>query len=281
VEVVAPFGLFGPRRVRHIAGALVVVFQFVLILSGNLSFLNWLTIVVALSAFDDLLFERLTPGRLGDRVRARLAALGDGSPPSRRRSVTLRILVGVVAFLSVFPVVNMLSPEQAMNRSFDPLQIVNTYGAFGSVERERHEVVLEGTWDDPLSGDARWLEYEFPCKPGDPGRRPCVASPYHYRLDWQMWFAGLSDAAREPWIVKLVYELLRENRTVTALLAKDPFRERPPRYVRALLYRYRFAPRSAPVFWERDLLGEYLRPLSKDDAELLSFLRRRGWLSGL
>jgi hypothetical protein len=281
VEVVAPFGLFGPRRVRHIAGALVVVFQFALILSGNLSFLNWLTIVVALSAFDDLLFERLTPGRLGDRVRARLAALGDGSPPSRRRSVTLRILVGVVAFLSVFPVVNMLSPEQAMNRSFDPLQIVNTYGAFGSVERERHEVVLEGTWDDPLSGDARWLEYEFPCKPGDPGRRPCVASPYHYRLDWQMWFAGLSDAAREPWIVKLVYELLRENRTVTALLAKDPFRERPPRYVRALLYRYRFAPRSAPVFWERDLLGEYLRPLSKDDAELLSFLRRRGWLSGL
>jgi hypothetical protein len=175
----------------------------------------------------------------------------------------------------------MLSPEQAMNRSFDPLQIVNTYGAFGSVERERHEVVLEGTWDDPLSGDPHWLEYEFPCKPGDPRRRPCLASPYHYRLDWQMWFAGLSDAAREPWIVKLVYELLQENRAVTALLAKDPFRERPPRYVRALIYRYRFAPSSSAAFWERDLLGEYLRPLSKDDVELLSFLRRRRWLSAL
>jgi hypothetical protein len=281
VEVVAPFGLFGPRRVRHVAGVLVVVFQVVLILSGNLSFLNWLTIVVALAAFDDSFFERLSPGRLGARLRARLAALGEGTPPSPGRVLTLRLLVGAVALLSVFPVVNMLSPEQAMNRSFDPFQIVNTYGAFGSVERERHEVVLEGTWDDPLSGDARWLEYEFPCKPGDPRRRPCLVSPYHYRLDWQMWFAGLSDASREPWIVKLVYELLRENHTVTALLAKDPFRDRPPRYVRALLYRYRFAPRTAAAFWERDLLGEYLRPLSKDDAELLTFLRRRGWLSAL
>ena len=283
VEIVAPFGLFGPRRARHLAGALIVVVQIILIFSGNLSFLNWLTIMVALSAFDDSAFERILPGRLGDRLRTRLAAAGEGEPPSRRRKLTLRVLVGVVAFLSIFPVVNMLSPEQAMNRSFDPLQIVNTYGAFGSVERERHEVVLEGTWDDPLSGDARWLEYEFPCKPGDPRRRPCIASPYHYRLDWQMWFAGLSDAAREPWIIKLVYELLTGNRTVSALLAKDPFRERPPRYVRALLYRYRFARRTtaAPVFWERELLGEYLRPLSKDDAELLSFLRRRGWLSEL
>src|SRR4029077_13928604 len=110
VEVVAPFGLFGPRRVRHVAGVLVVVFQFVLILSGNLSFLNWLTIVVALAAFDDSFFERLWPGRLGARLRARLAALGDGTPPSPRRTLTLRLLVGAVAFLSVFPVVNMLSP---------------------------------------------------------------------------------------------------------------------------------------------------------------------------
>jgi hypothetical protein len=278
VELVAPWGLFGPRRARVVAGTLIVVFQIILILSGNLAFLNWLTIVVALSAFDDALFERLLPARMRARVHAHIAAFGQGNPPSRARRITLRVLVAVIAFLSIFPVVNMLSPQQAMNESFDPLNLVSTYGAFGSVGHQRHEVILEGTWDDPLSGDARWQEYDFPCKPGNPDRPHCIASPYHYRLDWQMWFAGFPEQAQDAWFLKLVYELLRENPAVTALLAHDPFRGRPPRFVRALRYRYWFAPRASRAYWERELTGEYLRPLSKDDAELVAFLRRRGWL---
>ncbi|HVW24108.1 MAG TPA: lipase maturation factor family protein [Polyangiaceae bacterium] len=278
VELVAPWGLFGPRRARIVAGTLIVVFQTVLISSGNLAFLNWLTIAVALSAFDDAAFERILPASLRERVRRRFAALGEGISPSRARRVTLRVLVAIIAFLSIFPVVNMLSPEQAMNASYDPLNLVNTYGAFGSVGHQRHEVILEGTWDDPLSGEARWQEYDFPCKPGDPMRPHCVASPYHYRLDWQMWFAGFPEQAQDAWFLKLVYELLRENSAVTALLAHDPFRGRPPRFVRALRYRYWFAPRSSPAYWERELVGEYLRPISKDDAELVAFLKRRGWL---
>jgi hypothetical protein len=278
VELIAPWGLFAPRRVRHVSGVLIVVFQLTLILAGNLSFLNWLTIVVALSAFDDAFLERGLPRRLRARVHESVAKLGEGEGPSRARTVTLRVLAAVIAFLSIFPVVNLLSAGQAMNRAFDPLHLVNTYGAFGSVEHERHEVVLEGTRDDALAGDAHWVEYEFPCKPGDVNRRPCVASPYHYRLDWQMWFAGLSDAGHEPWIVKLVYDLLTDNPAVATLLAKDPFRGNPPRYVRALLYRYRFAPRAAKAYWERELIGEYLRPLSRDDAELVAFLRRRDFM---
>lgn len=278
VELVAPWGLFAPRRVRIVSGALIIAFQTILILSGNLSFLNWLTIAVALSAFDDAAFERLLPRALRERIRVRVAALGEGSAPSRPRRITVRALVAVVAFLSIFPVVNMMSPQQAMNEGFDPLNLVNTYGAFGSVGHERHEVILEGTWDDPLSGDARWQEYDFPCKPGNPYRPHCIASPYHYRLDWQMWFAGFPEQARDAWFLKLVYELLRENPAVTGLLAHDPFRGHPPRYVRALRYRYWFAPRASRAYWEREVTGEYLRPLSKDDAELTAFLRRRGWL---
>jgi hypothetical protein len=274
VELVVPWGYFGPRRIRRVAGAFTILFQIILILSGNLSFLNWLTIVVATSCFDDSQLGRLFPARLRERVR-HVAA---GAAESSRRRRTIVGLVILILVLSFGPAFNMLSPAQAMNASFFPLPLVNTYGAFGRVEHERHEVVLEGTRDDVLSGEARWLEYEFPCKPGDLRRRPCLVTPYHYRLDWQMWFAGLSDFHREPWILKLVYELLRENPAVTALLAKDPFLGAPPRYVRALLFRYRFTRDHRNGWWEREPLGEYLRPLSLDDPALHEFLSRRGWL---
>jgi hypothetical protein len=276
VELIVPWGLFGPRRIRHVAGGLIVLFQGILILSGNLSFLNWLTIVVTLSAFDDSLFERLLPTALRERAWTWSAACVDTEPSVTRRRVIVGLAVSI-GVLSVAPTINLISPDQAMNASFDPLHLVNTYGAFGSVEHERHEVVLEGTWDDALADGATWHEYEFPCKPGDPRRRPCFVSPYHYRLDWQMWFAGLSDVRREPWLVKLVSELLHENPAVTGLLAKDPFAGRPPRYVRALLYRYRFAKRRKDGWWERSLIGEYLRPLSVDDAGLKDFLEGNGW----
>ena len=105
---------------------------------------------------------------------------------------------------------------------------MNTYGAFGSVGRDRDEVILEGT-DDPHPGvDTVWRAYEFPCKPGDPERRPCVISPYHYRLDWQLWFAAMSTINREPWLVRLIVKLLRGDADVKPLLAVDPFPTTPP-----------------------------------------------------
>ena len=110
-----------------------------------------------------------------------------------------------------------------MNTSFDPLDLVNTYGAFGSVGRERDEIVLEGT-DDPVPGDdADWRAYEFKCKPGDPMRRPCVVSPYHYRLDWLMWFAAMSRPEAYPWTLHLVWKLLHADPGALGLLAGNPF----------------------------------------------------------
>src|SRR6185436_2565462 len=206
VELCAPFGLFGPRPVRLVAAACTIVFQAILILSGNLSFLNWLTIVIALSALDDGVFERLFP----QKVQARLRDLRELAPkPKRARLIAIWAYVVVVLFLSMNPVVNLLSPQQSMNASFEPFSLVNTYGAFGSVGRVRHEVILEGTTAAELDEKAVWKEYQFPCKPGDVRRRPCFISPYHYRLDWQLWFAALHDFRREPWILNLVYKLLR------------------------------------------------------------------------
>jgi hypothetical protein len=275
-ELVAPFGVFGPRRVRIAAGAVIVAFQSILILSGNLSFLNWLTILIALSCFDDGVYERMAPAPL----RLRLSALREAlCPPSRARQ---RVNVGIgvlVALLSIGPVVNLLSSRQRMNSSFNPFLFVNTYGAFGSVERIRHEVVLEGTEGDASDPRAVWREYEFPCKPGDVRRSPCLITPYHYRLDWQLWFAGLSSFEREPWIVHLAYQLLRGEPRIKQLLARDPFPERAPRFVRARLYRYRFArARARGQYWERELADEYLRPLWLGHPDFRLFLAQNGWL---
>ncbi len=269
VELVAPFGVFGPRRVRLLAGALIVAFQIVLIASGNLSFLNWLTIVIALACFDDGVLTRLCPARMRERARhSELAA-----PPSRARRATIIGLAVVVGLLSFNPLLNLLSPRQAMNASFDPFLLVNTYGAFGSVSRERLEVVLQGTNDERLGPETRWLEYEFPCKPGDPTRRPCLISPYHYRLDWQMWFLQFEPGEPPPWFVHLAAKLLAGDRLVATLLAKDPFAGRAPRFIRAVSYRYRFSRPGEAGYWQREYLGEFMRPLSRSDPDLLRYLR--------
>jgi hypothetical protein len=270
VELLVPFALFGPRRLRHLAGALMIAFQLVLIASGNLSFLNWLTIVVALSAFDDTLLERFVPARIRARVREEVA-------PSRLRGLAIWALVLVVVLLSVAPTVNLFSPSQQMNASFDPFHLVNTYGAFGSVGRERYQVVIEGTSADVPDDAAEWREYVLPCNPGPLDRAPCLVTPYHHRLDWQMWFAALQDYQAEPWIVHLVHKLLIGDATVKRFFVVDPFPSEPPKYVRAILYRYEFDP-APGRWWKRERLALYLRPMAKDDPEMLAFLRAYGWV---
>ena len=268
VELGAPLVTFAPARLRHVAGVLFVSFQLTLIASGNLAFFNWITIVPALACFDDRFFHRLVPRRWRDRPLAE---------PSRAHERTARAVALVVGVLSIMPIANLLSPNQAMNETYEPLGLVSSYGAFGSVNRVREEVVLEGTNDEPADPQARWLAYELPCKPGDVERRPCILGPWHHRLDWQLWFAGMEDYDEEPWIVNLVDKLLHGDRKVLALFANDPFPSAPPRYVRILRYRYTMAPSGARAWWTREIEDEYLRPVALGDPDLEAFLRSRGF----
>src|SRR5204862_1011305 len=96
-------------------------------------------------------------------------------------SLALLVLTAVVVILSWWPVRNMASPGQAMNASFNPFRLVNTYGALGSVGRERIELVVEGTDDSAPGPETSWREYGFKGKPDDPGRNPPQVAPYHYR----------------------------------------------------------------------------------------------------
>jgi hypothetical protein len=275
-EVVSPWFAFGPTLLRRVAGAIMLWFQIFLIGSGNLSFLNWLTIVPILACFDDGILRRVLPRSL--RAAADRAAAG--ARPSRLQPLAVGALLAVVSVLSIEPVLNLMSGGQLMNASFNRLELVNTYGAFGSVGRQRREIVFEGTDDAALTDRTAWREYEFKCKPGDPYRRPCVISPYQERLDWQIWFAAMSTPERYPWSIHLVWKLLHDDRGALSLLANDPFPGRPPRYVRALLYRYRFAPLGDPsgAWWTRELLGVWIPPLAADDPRLRRFLAAYGWI---
>jgi hypothetical protein len=273
-ELFAPFFALGPRVARHLAGVAMLVFQVFLIFSGNLSFLNWLTIVAILACFDDSLLARLAPEAMWRRVQ-RAAEVAHASLTSR---ITVGILVALVALLSYFPVRNMLSPEQSMNASFDSLALVNTYGAFGSVGKERDEIVFEGTRDPTISPNTKWTEYEFKCKPGDPMRRPCWMSPYHYRIDWQIWFAAMTSPRHAPWTLHFVWKLLHNDPGALSLIAGNPFPAAPPKYIRAELYRYQFAPLGKRAWWNRTPEGEWLKPLSVDDPALREFLEAYGWL---
>jgi hypothetical protein len=271
VELLAPFFAFGPRRARHVAGAAMIGFQVSLILSGNLSFLNWLTLTVALACLDDGAFRWMLPATF----LGRLETLVVDAEETRARRLTGYALAAVIAFLSINPVLNMVSPGQVMNTSFEPFDLVNTYGAFGSVGRERYEIVLEGTEGDPRDPGARWIEYEFKCKPGDPERRPCWISPYHYRLDWQMWFLAMPGAPTDPWFIHLVAKLLEGDRDARWLLAPGAFMERPPHAMRARYYRYQMTGWGESTgYWKRTFVGEYLPPMTRDDPDLQEYVRR-------
>ncbi|MGO9696000.1 MAG: lipase maturation factor family protein [Mycobacterium sp.] len=255
-QLIVPFGLFAPQPVAGVAAGFVVVTQLWLVASGNFAWLNWLTIVLAFSAIDDSSAATLLP------VPAHPAW-----PPSPLWFAGLVIaFTGAVLLLSYWPVRNMLSSRQRMNMSFNPVHLVNTYGAFGSIGRSRREVVIEGTDEERLTPQTVWKEYEFKGKPGALRKLPRQWAPYHLRLDWLMWFAAISPGYAQPWLTPLLQRLLRNDRPALRLLRRNPFPDAPPRYVRAQLYRYRFTTltelRRERAWWHRTLIGGYVRPMT-------------------
>jgi hypothetical protein len=142
-----------------------------------------------------------------------------------------------------------------------PLRTFNSYGLFAVMTTTRPEIIIEGS-DDGV----HWLPYEFKYKPGDVRRRPRFVEPHQPRLDWQMWFAALSDYRRNPWLVNFCVRLLQGSPSVLALLEHNPFPNVPPRFIRAVEYDYHFtdfaARRKTGAWWRRQRVGEYLPPIS-------------------
>jgi hypothetical protein len=256
-QLVLPFGLFLPQPMAAIAALLMIGTQLYLVVSGNYAWLNWLTIVACIAGVHDALFA----------VVGLHASHAFAATPTWFTALVLAV-AALVAILSWWPVRNLASPGQAMNASFNPFHIVNTYGAFGSVGRERYELIVEGAaTDEPGEGD--WREYGFKGKPGNPSHLPPQVAPYHYRLDWLLWFIPLSSMYAGQWFLRFLSRLLEGDRATLRLLARNPFPDRPPRLVRVRMARYRFTTwrerRETGDWWVRGVPMEYVPPVALTD----------------
>ena len=269
-ELIVPFGYFLPQPAASIAGALTIVFQLLIFASGNLSWLNALTLVLAFSCFDDETLARW---------------LGAETPQTHPADLVFRIVIAAVVVLvllvSVKPVRNLLSSRQVMNTVYNRFHFVGTYGAFGGITRERYEIVIEGTDEAVITPSTKWREYEFKGKPGDPARMPPQIAPYHLRLDWLMWFAAMGSYQRHPWFIHLLAKLLRGDKAMVSLLRHSPFPDEPPRFIRAQRYLYRFSSwqekKKTGLWWMREPVGTYFPTVSLQSPVLQMLLQQIGW----
>ncbi|KAL7526688.1 hypothetical protein ACHAXR_001601, partial [Thalassiosira sp. AJA248-18] len=313
VELVAPFLLLMPFRNMRLAGGLIqIIFQFVLISSGNLSFLNWLTIVPAIFCLDDaFLVNNLPP--IAQKIalgtpatQSYIQGITSGAANLSQAAPIIRTITSIaffilVAKLNLNVVRNLLNKRQTMNGSFDKLRLVGTYGAFGVVSEQREELIIESAKD--INGP--WKEYNFKVKPGDVRRPPRWISPYHHRIDWQMWIAAVSGRIeRSPWLYRFLLKLLRQENDVISLIDGDPWSNTPPeqeltsngppesktngdesntspKYIRIEKYRYKFYDNRSNTadtsidhkgkspYWVRERVGKYFPRQGVVSADML------------
>jgi predicted DCC family thiol-disulfide oxidoreductase YuxK len=260
VELVLPFCIFCPRRLRFLGAFGMVLLEICILLTGNYNWFNLQTMLLCLLLFDDAALRSILPRRIASLLPVR---------PQQRATRRTAFIAGTLALLLVFcSLVQMDArfggspPSIARNIAglIEPLHLVSPYGLFAVMTTERDEIVIEGS-DDGVN----WLAYEFRYKPGNLTRRPPWNIPHQPRLDWQMWFAALEDPRRLPWFHRFLGKLLENEPTVTALLANNPFAGKAPLYVRAEFYEYTYASAARRdvdgMWWNRRYLGLYFPPV--------------------
>ena len=262
IEIGAPFLIFAPRKLRMFAAGCLIGLQVLILLTGNYAFFNLLTIALCLFLFDDQALRSLVPRRLRERFHLGEETLAPRGRPARLNRAMAGALVVVMLTLGLLRIVETFGdvvpePLRFLARAAGPFQIVNSYGLFAVMTTTRPEIIVEGSRDGQI-----WQAYEFRYKPGDLNRRPRWAAPHQPRLDWQMWFAALGTYRTNLWFVAFAEKLLEGSPAVLALLEKNPFPDRPPRFVRALVYEYSFSDRATRrrtgAWWTRRPLGVYL-----------------------
>jgi predicted DCC family thiol-disulfide oxidoreductase YuxK len=253
VELAMPFLFFAPRMWRLCGAGAVLFLQVLILLTGNYAFFNLLAISLCVFLFDDRDFAKL-------RLREHTARTG------RYAIAAVVAVILAVSLSELHETFFEATPEaeSALVQMAAPFQIANTYGLFASMTITRPEIMVEGSNDG-----VTWLDYRFSYKPGDLREGPHQVAPYQPRLDWQMWFAALSDYRAAPWFTNFMLRLLQGSPEVLGLLGKNPFPDAPPKYVRAELFDYTFTDfatrRATGNWWARAPRGLYFPQISLED----------------
>jgi len=254
VELLVPFLLFAPRRIRFFAAGMTILLEILIFITGNYTFFNLVSVALCLLLFDDAALRRFARASETRRRATRF-----------QRAVTAS-LVAFVMLVSGFQLTEIFAGTMPRPAAYAlswiaPFGVVNTYGLFAVMTTSRLEIIVEGSNDGQT-----WLAYDFKYKPGDLKRPPAWVQPHQPRLDWQMWFAALSNYQGNRWFVNFMLRLLDGSPDVLALVAWNPFPSAPPRYIRAQVYDYKFTSfaerRSSGAWWRRELKGEYFPVVS-------------------
>ncbi len=257
IELVVPFAIFGPRRIRWLGFWMLVALQGAIALTGNYNFFNLLTVALCFLLLDNTQWPRWFAGK------RKL----DGDSASCPWWLTAPF-AAVVAIVTPWYLYESFKPESEMPRpiasvadAIAPFRTINSYGLFRVMTKTRPEIIIEGSRDGET-----WKPYEFKWKPGDVMRRPRFIEPHQPRLDWQMWFAALSDYRANPWFFNFLAQLLKGSPDVLGLLRTNPFPDHPPRYIRARVFDYHFTDMDehdrTGAWWRRDELGLYCPVIS-------------------
>ncbi len=261
VEVVVPFFIWAPRRLRIGAAWLLIILQVGIALTGNYCFFNLLVVALCLLLFDDGTWRR--GGERETAVR----------PAAAWKRAAAWAAVIVTLPVSVWQMWTAISPQaeapwlvRTVEARLEPFRVVNGYGLFRVMTKERPEIIFEG------SADAfEWVPYEFKWKPGEVARMPQWNAPHQPRLDWSMWFAALGSERDRVVAERLAVALLRNEPSVVRLLARNPFPGEPPQFLRATVYEFRFTNgeerRLSGAWWKPELRRAYLRTVSLRDFE--------------
>lgn len=262
IELALPFLIFGPRLARRFAGVVFILFQMLLMLSGNYTFFNLLTIALCCFLIDDDLLAKLSWKKLEKKVEPSLKIQTPTRTTLLWKKIKILFFVSFIFLNGVVfakhlhfstPTLNFLYAKTAV---LAPLHLVNGYGLFAVMTKQRNEMIIEASMDGQ-----EWKPYEFKYKPGDLQRSPSWIAPLQPRLDWQMWFAALSNIYRNPWFVRFLELLAKQEAEIVKMMAVIPYAEKP-HYLRVQFYEYHFSSaenHKKGMFWERKLIGSYLR----------------------
>lgn len=252
-ELGLPLLMFGPRRLKQIAAAGTILLQTLIILTGNYTFFNYLTIALCLFLLDDRFLSWLKAAAKSPKpLRA-----------NRRLSQALIVFVLAISLTQLLDMFGVGTPGAVNDiaAAVSPFGMVNQYGLFANMTTERPEISIEGSNDG-----MEWQTYVFKYKPGPLNRAPAWVAPDQPRLDWQMWFAALGNYRENPWLLRFMMRLLQGSAPVIQLLDHDPFAGKPPKYIRAMEYDYRFTDyderRKTGNWWKRELRGAYFPAVS-------------------